>query len=63
MRDCVLMAHTPAFNLIMILVARPIWLQRNDRVFARTTLSPDSLAHHIELVANDWCRAKMVNRL
>jgi hypothetical protein len=62
MRDRVLKAHRSTFDSIVILVTRSIWLQRNDRVFARMALSPGSLAHHIELVADDWCQAKMVDK-
>jgi hypothetical protein len=56
-------AHRPAFDSIVILMARSIWLQKNDRVFARTSLSPANLAHHIELVAEDCCRSKLVDTL
>jgi hypothetical protein len=58
--DQVPKSHLPIFDSLVLLTARVIWPQRNDRVFNTTTLSPALLVQRLELLLDDWCKANLV---
>jgi hypothetical protein len=51
-----------AFDSVVILVVRSIWLECNDQVFSRGLSSPGALGRKIMLACEDWCRARLLNR-
>jgi hypothetical protein len=51
-----------AYDSLILLVSRGIWLHRNDRIFNSITLSPDTVAHQMLLLLNDWCTTTLVDR-
>jgi hypothetical protein len=51
-----------AYDSLILLVSRGIWLHRNDRIFNSVTLSPDTVAHQMLLLLNDWCTTTLVDR-
>jgi hypothetical protein len=61
-RDLVPKSHSPVFDSLVLLVARIIWLERNNRVFSRTSLSPAQLVQRLELLLEDWCSVRLVAR-
>jgi hypothetical protein len=61
-RGRVAKARMPAFDSLVLLVARGIQLHRNDRVFNRVSLSSVCLARELEQLLEDWCRAGWVDR-
>jgi hypothetical protein len=46
-----------AFDSVVLLVARPIWLERNDRFFSRSSSAPAVLVQKNLVAVEDWCRA------
>jgi hypothetical protein len=51
-----------AFDSLVLLVARGIWLYMNNVIFSRATLSHVGLAHELGQLLDDWCRAGSVAR-
>jgi hypothetical protein len=53
-------ARRAAFDCIVVLVARRLWLQRNEKVFRSAT--PSATFILIEDDCNNWCRSKLIDR-
>jgi hypothetical protein len=51
-----------AFDSLVALVSRLIWLYRNDRVFQGVSLTVEELLHRVSMVSENWCVVKLVAR-
>jgi hypothetical protein len=61
-RKRVIKRRRKAFDSLVPLVARGIWLQRNSRVFDRSATAPVALARELESECALWCRAGLICR-
>jgi hypothetical protein len=52
----------PAFDSVVLLISRGIWLHRNERVFNDVSLSLAVVVHRLVLSIDDWCKANLVAR-
>jgi hypothetical protein len=59
-RKLVVKRQRKAFDSVVLLVARGIWLQRNCRVFDRRSLLPVPLAEQLQEQCEDWCRVSLI---
>jgi hypothetical protein len=51
-----------AYDSMVLLVARGIWLHRNNMIFNDVSLLPSVVAHMLSLLLDDWCSVKLVDR-
>jgi hypothetical protein len=49
-----------AFDSVVLLISRKLWLERNDRVFSRSQATPAALSHQISTAVKEWCRARLL---
>jgi hypothetical protein len=57
------MAHRGAFNSMVALVARMLWLLRNEVVFRNVSPSVEATLRHTFSTTDQWCSANLVARL
>jgi hypothetical protein len=53
--------HRMAFDSIVLLTTRMIWLEQNGKMFNRTLSTRGALGHSILVMMEDWCHAKLVS--
>jgi hypothetical protein len=51
-----------AFDSLVVVVAWSVWLERNERCFARACNSPAAVCMETWNLLQLWCRASLVDR-
>jgi hypothetical protein len=51
-----------AYDSLVVLVSRGIWLHRNNKIFNDASLTLDALGHQMALLLDDWCTTSLVDR-
>jgi hypothetical protein len=59
-RKRVIKRRRKVFDSLILLIARGIWLQRNNRVFDRRMVAPATLACELENECVQWCQAGLM---
>jgi hypothetical protein len=61
-RDLVPLPRRAAFDSLVILVARQLWLECNDRIFHATACLPAQLIAKLTRTVDDWSNAGLLAR-